>query len=204
MRVATLPLPEIFCWTRFGTEAGETIEQILERKELERSGNGGVFLWGVGNSIAPSLPQLLRRARDPEVLFSPIKGAPRPVDVAPAVTARWTRGRTVAGEVIELPQASSVTSRFDSGGRSSSHYALVCSTAEPLTIADHGDVAFESLSNLVSGRRLGASQVTAVVKRDPKIQGGVVYSVALRVNLVAPYFLRLENPAIVSAGRRAA
>src|SRR5689334_16901759 len=36
------PLPLLFCWTRFGTEAGEPIEAILERKEREREATGGV------------------------------------------------------------------------------------------------------------------------------------------------------------------
>ena len=48
-------LPTIFCWTRFGGEAGEPIEQILFRKEQERLANGGVFLWGIGNAVGPSI-----------------------------------------------------------------------------------------------------------------------------------------------------
>lgn len=197
-------LPEVFCWTRFGTEAGETIDQILERKELERSANGGVFLWGVGNSIAPSLPELLHRERRPELLFSPIKGAPRAGDAAPAQTAVWTRGRTVDGEVFDLPPAFRVTSRFDAGSRGSNHYALVCAVKEPLVLADCGKLVFESLTNLLTGRKLGASQVTAVVRRTPDIGDGTEYTVALRARLVAPYFLRLGAPTIVTEERRAA
>jgi hypothetical protein len=45
-------LPEAFVWTRFGTEAGQTIDRILARKEAERIANGGLFLWGIGNSVA--------------------------------------------------------------------------------------------------------------------------------------------------------
>ena len=48
-------IPNYFCWTKIGTEAGETIESILLRKELERISNNGIFLWGVGNSIEPIL-----------------------------------------------------------------------------------------------------------------------------------------------------
>jgi hypothetical protein len=36
----------MFCWTRFGTEAGEPIEQILERKEDERLGERRGLLLG--------------------------------------------------------------------------------------------------------------------------------------------------------------
>ena len=70
-------LPTIFCWTRFGAEAGETIETILERKERERQANRGVYFWGIGNSVAPGIAELVRRTTSPEVLFSSIKSRPR-------------------------------------------------------------------------------------------------------------------------------
>src|ERR1700728_56037 len=38
----TVGIPDRFCWTRFGTEAGESIEHILNRKEEERLANGGI------------------------------------------------------------------------------------------------------------------------------------------------------------------
>src|SRR4051812_40360539 len=91
-------LPQVFCWTRFGTEAGEPIEQILKRKEIERRHNEGVFYWGIGNSLAPSMAELLRRARRPEVLFSPIRSRPRPVDIAPDAVVRWHAAETLDGE----------------------------------------------------------------------------------------------------------
>ena len=53
-----MDLPRFFCWTRFGTEAGQPIEQILERKEQERIVNNGLFLWGIGNSLTPSMIEL--------------------------------------------------------------------------------------------------------------------------------------------------
>lgn len=189
-------LPEVFCWTRFGTEAGETIEQILERKELERRANRGVFFWGIGNSIRPSLTELLHLSPHPEVLFSPIKGAPRAADVSPARTATWMRGRTVSGELIDLPSASRITSRFDPEARPTGHYALVCASEESLALTDCARLEFDSLTNLMTGRPLGSSQVTAVVRRNPRIRGGSEYTVALRGHLVAPYFLRLESPAL--------
>ena len=63
-------LPEAFCWTRFGAEASEQAGSIFERKEAERRCNGAVYLWGIGQSIGPSVPTLLKVAPDPEVLFS--------------------------------------------------------------------------------------------------------------------------------------
>jgi hypothetical protein len=60
-------LPEAFCWTKYGAEAGEAASSILRRKELERLATGGIFLWGIGNAIGPSLEQLLGQACEPKV-----------------------------------------------------------------------------------------------------------------------------------------
>ena len=194
----TQQLPRIFCWTRFGTEAGQSIERILERKEAERRSNGGVFLWGIGNSVAPGIAELVRRRDDPEVLFSPIKNRPRSADVNPACVASWTVGETLAGSQFDLPRTVSVLSRCGDEARCAPHYALICSLDEPLVLADQGRLAFHALRNVVSGNPLGASQVTAVVRRVEVRDGEIGdYPVALRARLVAPYFIRLREPVTV-------
>lgn len=194
LRTTTLLLPHSFCWTRFGTEAGERIEGIFERKEAERRANGGVFFWGIGNSVAPGITELLRRCDRPEVLFSPIKGRARSVDIAPLDVVAWTAGETLAGEQFDLPPAVRVTSRANHRNSSTPHYALVCSAEEPLAMSDLGRLNFLELENLVSGRALGASQVTAVVSKAQGESTGSEYVVALRASLVSPYFVRLRNP----------
>jgi hypothetical protein len=197
MRVRATSLPRSFCWTRFGTEAGETIEAILARKEMEREANGGVFFWGIGNSIGPAVTELLRRVREPEVLFSPIKGSPRPADTHPARVVRWRSGEGLDGDLFDLPESARVTSRWGSGRRTPIHYALVCSLEVPLEIRDRGKLSFGGLRNLRSGAPLGASQVTAVVRRTERGNSAGDYSVAFRAALVAPYFVRLRDPAPV-------
>lgn len=190
-------LPKVFCWTRFGTEAGEPIDQILQRKEIERRQNDGVFFWGIGNSLAPSVAELVRRSKNPEVLFSPIKGRPRSVDVAPPQVLAWTVGEAVGGELFNLPPAVQVKSRGSNGeSRTVAHYALVCASSRPLELTDLGRLSFQALRNLLSGSVLGASQVTAVVKRlrGAHDDAGTEYTVALRASLVAPYFIRLREP----------
>jgi hypothetical protein len=185
--------PNLFCWTRFGTEAGEPIGSILRRKEVERLANGGTFYWGVGNSVAPGIASLLERVARPELLFSPIKSRPRAVDVAPQCVVRWREAITIAGDRITLPETVRVTSR-----QSRSHYALVCSSTEPLEAANRGRLHFNELRNLGSGQPLGSSQVTAVVARqlaaDTRRDDG--YPIALRVFLVEPYFVRLAAPCV--------
>lgn len=191
------PLPEIFCWTRFGTEAGQSIERILDRKESERRANQGVFYWGIGNSIAPAVAELVRVCDRPEVLFSPIKGRPRAVDVLPRRVVAWTVGETLSGGHFELPGTIRVMSRGDRTA-ATAHYALVCRLDEPLTLSDFGRLEFHALRNLLSGNPVGASQVTAVVRHLSKGVGGD-YQVAIRAQLVAPYFVRLREPVAISA-----
>jgi hypothetical protein len=183
----------MFCWTRFGTEAGESIADILRRKERERLATDGVFYWGIGTSVAPGIAELVRRCERPEVLFSPMRSRPRAADVRPSAVARWTTGESLWGDVFDLPATVRVTSRHDPA-RGRGHYALVCRSSRPLDPADHGTVQFECLRNLASGSPLGASQVTAVVERLAGHPSGVAYTVALRAELVAPYFVRLRDP----------
>ena len=185
-------LPESFCWTRYGTEAGETFDAILERKERERRGNGGLFLWGIGSALGPSIHALVESTARPQVVFSPIRSAPREQDVSPQRVVRWAAGETLSGERYPLPDASVVTSRF---APTRSHYALVCFSPQPLRIASSPEeLAFRSLRNLISGRPLGASQVTAVVKRNERpSERGPVYPATIVAELRAPFFVRLTE-----------
>lgn len=202
--MANRPLPIHFCWSRFGTEAGEAIDQILGRKEAERTENRGTFYWGIGSSVGPGMAELLRRCSEPEVLFSPIKSRPRAEDVTPKLVVRWRSGRALDGANIELPQAVCVTSRAARLADDGNHYALACASAEPLRFRDEGRVRFSELRNLRTGSRLGASQVTAIVTRVAEGQLGpeAEYVVAMRARLVAPYFVRLQDPEPIALEQR--
>ena len=191
-----MTIPACFCWTRFGTEAGQSINQIFERKEQERAANGGLFFWGIGNALGPSIRELLRRTTNPEVLFSPIKSAPRSVDSQPAAVVAWTAAETLRGEPFDLPEQTLVTSRYDPNAPRASSYALVCFSSVPLNQAScEGQIAPATLRNLRTGRPVGASQVTAVVESVSAItEKGSTYRVLIRARLVEPYFLRLRSP----------
>ena len=189
-------LPECFCWTRFGTEAGQGIEQILHRKDEERVANKGVFLWGIGNSVGAAINELVRRYGSPEVLFSPIKSSAQPADAVPESVVAWTKAETVHGEKFLLPTHSLVTSRQSVSSPKLTHYALVCFSEMPLTLAGSPlTFSFGAVRNMVSGNPVGASQVTAVVAANvgPVREGGM-YKVALRAKLAPPYFIRLREP----------
>ena len=113
-----MTLPDYFVWTRYGTESGEAAESILSRKERERQAADGLFLWGVGNSVAPSVRKLLAhlRGRDPEVVFSPMLAAPRAIDVSPAEVVAWRSARGIDDRDWEMPEGTLVTSRTGPGG----------------------------------------------------------------------------------------
>ena len=192
-----MPLPEHFCWTRFGSEAGQSIEQIFARKEQERIANGGVFFWGIGNAIGPSMLALVQRTSSPEVLFSPIRSAARRQDAMPSRVVAWTEGRTLGGEEYKLPQQSLITSRLDVERPRSKHYALVCYSECPLAIGISGEqIHFGKVRNLLTSRLVGASQVTSVVclSVGSSRTNALTYDVALRSRLAPPYFIELRAP----------
>src|SRR5262245_24776936 len=143
-----MTLPAHFCWTRFGIEAGEGVAGILARKEKERIANTGVFLWGIGNAIGPSIRKLLLVENEPEVAFSLIRSPAKALDTNPEVVVRWTTGRDLDGHQYELPLGSVVTSAYH-GPTKQSHYALVCSSEVPIRLDPEGEqLEFDLLRNL--------------------------------------------------------
>ena len=194
-----MAVPQCFVWTRFGIEAGQSISDILRRKEQERNANGGIFYWGIGNAVGPSIHELLRKSDEPEVLFSPIKSAPRRDDVAPESVVAWTAAAGLNGEPYRLPIWSLITSKFNIGRPR--HYALVCRSDSSL-VDDFDNaaqnverIAMGELTNIVTGRPLGSSQVTAVVQRRVQLSpSSAEYSVKFRAKLVPPFFIQLSAP----------
>jgi hypothetical protein len=44
-----------FVWTKMGVESGETLPQIIQRKEAERIAGDGNFWWGIGTSLGAAV-----------------------------------------------------------------------------------------------------------------------------------------------------
>ena len=192
-------VPDVFCWTKFGAEAGEQAPSIMRRKELERLRNSGVFLWGIGNSIRPSLPALLALTDCPEVLFTPMRSQAAKKDAAPEGLVAWTGAVGWDGHPYQLPAHTLVTSRHDVSSPRSNHFALVCRSDRPLStdLAGTASVDPDEVRNINSGSSVGSSQVTSVVRRSGKALGRSSYPVAVRARLVYPYFVRLTSPVVV-------
>lgn len=192
-------VPHRFCWTKFGIESGEAVETILARKESEREANGGMFLWGIGNSVAPGIRALVQLETSPIAVFSPMRAKPKSIDSAPTGVVVWRKARTVEGTEWRIPAGSTVVSRAESGKgiRKRSHYALVCRSDAPLRDTWSSlEVRFGKLSNLMSGAPLGFSQVTSVVAhKSDGAEIGPRYPVGFFAYLAYPYFVELFDPA---------
>jgi len=146
----------------------------------------------IGNSVAPALAKALGDQPSLEVLFSPMRSKARLVDASPSRIIEWRAGTTLHGDPFVLPGNARVISHGASGKRV--HYALVCHREQPLLLGDEETVDAGSLVNLLSGNRVGASQVTSVVRQVRTAAArALLYPVALRARLVAPYFVRLTE-----------
>lgn len=159
-------LPKAFCWSKMGAEAGEKLETIIQRKEIERLANAGVFTWGIGTSLGNSLEELQREIDTPSVLFTLMKGKAKEIDSHPKTLLLWLNGVDKHGNKFDLPEFSLLTSRGHTplSTRKKKHYALVCSSQSPITNKKHGEIDGNALVNFKSGKKVGASQVTSVVK----------------------------------------
>lgn len=177
-----------FCWSKMGTEAGQSLSDILKRKEIERIANDGLFVWGIGNSLGDSIRFLMETNPQPKVLFSKMLSSPKNIDVKPEKVYLWLSYTNEHGEKIPLPKYSLVTSRANTEARGlkKKHYALLCKSQNTITTEPKKSLYKDSLVNLLSGKKVGASQVTSVVKTIPyKQKEGAQYEVSFEAELMA-------------------
>jgi hypothetical protein len=188
-------LPRQFCWTRFGTEGGESIQSTIARKESERV-SSGIFLWGIGAAIGKSLRALLALEPNSIVVFSPMlsnfrdKGANRDFPVV------WSEAFGLEGEPWQIPEGVGCSSRGSIGkGLKRKHYALVCRSDTPLQLISDGAPRIDMLALRQLGQKsmVDGSQATAVVEQvapptDPR------YRIAMIAELAPPYLVELRAP----------
>src|SRR5438132_11784955 len=108
---ATHAWPDVFCWTKMQAEAGQPLDMILRRKEVERAAGGGLFFWGIGTSVGGKMLQMLEHVSQPKVLFSVMKAKPKPEDVSPEGIFLWTSYLDPLGVKQWLPEHVVVLSR---------------------------------------------------------------------------------------------
>lgn len=184
-----------------GTEAGQPLETILRRKELERQAGDGVFAWGIGNSLGSSPAFAKKAALDGEVdiLFSPMKSSPKGIDVEPVQLVLWLSYVSLDAGLVELPTHMLITSRGSaaSGTAKRSHYALICEKREEIgSDRELGTIDARFVRNLVSLNPIGASQVTAMVryKQDDVSNQEKAYPISFRARMHSEGMVRLGRP----------
>lgn len=184
------------CWSRMQAEAGQALDAIVRRKELERRAGDGVFCWGVGNAPAVITSALARLGQPVAAVFSIMKSRPKVVDLRPERTVAWRRYVDFDGAMRLLPRHILITSRAESAtGPKSKHFALMCRSDKPLAI-QHGEPfdpgAYRNAGG--TGAPVGASQVTALLRRTSQTQGATAYEANLKASLVGAYWVRLADP----------
>jgi hypothetical protein len=183
------------------SEAGQDIEAIVLRKELERQSGGGLFCWGIGNAPPRSLREFVLSNLPIDVVFSLMKSQPRAVDVTPKGITVWRNYVDVGGCERPLPPNVLITSGVKATGRA--HYALMCVSEERLALRNgtpFDPSAYVNVSE--AGRPVGASQVTALVRRVAPEKSVSDYQINLKATLARSFWVKLSNPLELSARRR--
>lgn len=191
---------ELLCWTRMQSEAGQGLEDIVARKELERRAGDGVFFWGIGNAPAVATSTYARLGVPVSVIFSVMKGRPKAVDASPRSLLVWRKYLDMNGAERELPPQALITSRGETdAGDKKRHYALMCRSQAPLKLGKgvrFDPAAFRNVGG--NGGPVGASQVTALIQRvQPDGVGD--YEANISAELTGSYWVRLTDPVMLDA-----
>ncbi|MFB6460850.1 hypothetical protein [Bradyrhizobium tunisiense] len=191
---------ELVCWSRMQSEAGQSLAQIIERKEHERLAGKGLFFWGVGNAPSASINSLARMLTPVSVIFSIMKGKPKQIDASPSRTLVWRRYIDLFGIERDLPEHVLVTSRGATKSASKKrHYALMCHREMPLEIQRGCSFDASAYRNVSSaGGPVGSSQVTALLRRVSAQSSSSDYEINLTAQLTGSYWVRLSCPTLLT------
>ena len=130
-----------------------------------------------------------------------MKTRPKSIDVAPPGLLVWRSYFDVDGTEQVLPPNVLVTSGLKSARPA--HYALMCRADSDLILGDYGQFdprAYRNVSE--AGRPVGASQVTALLRKADDERDGSGYRINLRAILVRPCWVRLGTPYEVTGSKR--
>jgi hypothetical protein len=201
--MTTSNIPARFVWTKIQADAGQSVDRILRRKELERQ-SGGTFWWGIGR--APKREKLRILSPLHPVIFSLMRSNAHERDSDPDGVLLWEQ-YIIPGtrKTDPLPPHAVVISRArnKNGNPKSSYDALVCEISDGLARSAGGTLDIGMLRNL-GGRQIGSSQITAVVERTSDRQGASLqYQITACATLVAPLLaVRLATPRPLSPAER--
>jgi hypothetical protein len=189
------------CWTRMQSEAGQDLDQIIARKELERRAGKGLFAWGVGSPPSTLVPQLAGARAEVDIHFSRMRSPPKADDRSPRATYVWRTYFDPYGVECPLPPHLVITSRaHTAGGPKRNHYALLCFSERRLALTDLGPFDPDCFRNASgSGGRIGSSQVTCLLVQHRKCQETAPYRIAFSARLIGGLWVKLGDPLLLSS-----
>jgi hypothetical protein len=202
------------CLTKFGPESGETAEEIVARKDLERQSGVGAhkneFWWGVGEKgTAQSVQTLITQHGGSIVLFSAMKDQNPPNKGSATDVLVWRKYRMLGGEILQdIPKHVFVTTAAMTkrGTIRTKDFALVCKSNAPLRIAARVfRFSNAHYKNLGKDGKIGKSatgkRTTAALIRwtSPPITGAECDSlIDFSADLCTPYCVELLDPTRIS------
>jgi len=173
-----------FIISRMGPEAGESLECIVARKEVERQAGDGQFWWGIGSRLGKQGFNAGKTHRGQlPVLFAKMLSTPKRADVAPDQVFVWTHWENLEGRG-EIPHHVLITSRGDQVKRR--HYALACTSDDPIRLGGR-DRFDPSRCPTANGKVMGDQQVTALLNGSPYGHPTGKYAIEFEATLAAPY-----------------
>ena len=187
-----------FVWSLMGEDAAEPLSHIITRKEAERKAGGGEFWWSIGSTIAKELEEVaISNGGSLPVFFSALGlqgggGSKQQICV-------WNGWRSRDGKRRDhIPGHVLITSDYKP---ERPHYALVCHSASQVALGNHGyfdPVTCPTLSGKTRDRR----QRTALLTGNA-IQPHGPYPIAMRADLVSPWYVRLSDYSVLDAAELA-
>ena len=198
------------CLTKFGPKSGETAEEVLARKDLERRSGARAhkheFWWGIGEKgTALSINRLISQHGATVVLFFAIQNQKPPKQSSESNVLVWRKYRTLGSGVLhDIPKHVLITSAAVTKGGTlrRTHFALICNSNVPIKM---GGRVFRfsncHYKNLNKDGKLGKSArgqrtTTALVRwTNSPISGAECDSIIdFSASLCAPYCVELSDP----------
>ena len=177
-----------------GAEAGQSLDDIIKRKESERIDGNGTFLWGIGNSLGSRFWNFIDINDNPKVIFSPMKSIAKFIDSNPSKIIKWSSYVGQDDIINEMPPNWIVTSKGMTNNKpKTSHYALVCKSVDSLLNQHHPSINSKTFRNFNRGTVVGSSQITSIVEVLPD-NTELLYPVSFIADLTYPFFVKLINP----------
>lgn len=206
---------EAVCLTKFGPESGETADEILARKDLERRSGSRAhkneFWWGIGErGTAQSINRLISQHGANVVLFCAIKSQKLPENESASDVLVWRKYSVLGGgELHDIPKHVLITSAAvtKSGRIRRTHFALACNSSGPIELGGRAFRFSNSHYNNLSkdgkpGKSARAQRTTTALVRSTSspISGAECDTIIdFSADLCAPYCVELSDPKQISS-----